>query len=124
MEVNQGVGGGGGSNLPIGPQPSADSVSVTIATDQTAIPVYISGMASLLNSLKSLKVVTGNGSYRLSVDVNNITAGVITTVGTVTTVGSITALQNQVNMGGVSAFALIQATLRNAFANGVRRNIS
>lgn len=87
-----------------------------------SIDSTIGWLKTLVRLLKPLSIVTGGGSNRLSVDVNAVAS--VTTVTTVTTVASVTAVQNQVNMGGVSAFTMQQAMLRNAFANGIRNNIS
>lgn len=93
---------------------------------QPASEGSLTWMKALSRLLKPLSIVTGGGSNRLSIDVNNITAGALTSVGTVTTVTTTTTVgtvTNQVNMGSVSAFTLQQALLRNAFANGIRANI-
>ena len=75
-------------------------------------------LKSLIRLLKPLSIVTGGGSNRLSIDVNS---GTITTVTTVTTVSTVS---NQTNLGNVSGFVLQQSSMRNAFANGIRRNLS
>lgn len=79
-------------------------------------------LKSLIRLLKPLSIVTGGGSNRLSVDVNSVT-GAVGTVTTVTTVTTVASMTNQVNMGNVAGFTLQQALLRNAFANGIRRNL-
>jgi hypothetical protein len=72
----------------------------------------------ILLLLKPLGIITGGGSNRLSVDINNIAGG---TVGTVTTV---TAVNNQVAMGGVAAFDLMKSMSRTAYNSGVRAKLS
>lgn len=79
-------------------------------------------LKSLIRLLKPLSVVTGGGSNRLSVDVNSVT-GAVSTVTTVTTVTTVASTTNQVNMGNVAAFTMQQSLLRNAFANGIRKNL-
>lgn len=92
-----------------------DDVEVLPATEGT-----LAWLKSISRLLKPLSIVTGAGSNRLSVDINNITTGNLSTINSVT---SVTATQNQVNMGNVAAFTMQQALLRNAFANGIRANI-
>ena len=71
--------------------------------------------------LKPLGIISGNGSNRLNIDVNNIsTMGTVTTV---TTVGTVSTVQNQANMGGVSAFDLMKAMSRTAYNGGIRSKI-
>lgn len=79
-------------------------------------------LKSLIRLLKPLSIVTGGGSNRLSVDVNAVT-GAVSTVTTVTTVTTVASATNQVNMGNVAAFTMQQSLLRNAFANGIRKNL-
>ena len=90
----------------------------------------------ILLLLKPLAQITGAGSNRLSVDVNNIgtlpTLANVTTVATVsavtnvTTVASVTASTtvNQTNMGGVTAFELMKAMSRTAYNEGIRSRLS
>lgn len=82
-------------------------------------------LKSLIRLLKPLSIVTGGGSNRLSVDVNAVTGtvGTVTTVTTVTTTNTVGSVTNQVNMGNVAAFTMQQSLLRNAFANGIRKNL-
>jgi len=75
----------------------------------------------ILLLLKPLGIITGGGSNRLSVDINNIAGGTVTTVTTVTTVG---AVNNQVAMGGVAAFDLMKSMSRMAYNSGVRAKLS
>ncbi len=79
-------------------------------------------LKSLIRLLKPLSVVTGGGSNRLSVDVNAVT-GAVGTVTTVTTVTTVASATNQVNMGNVAGYTMQQSLLRNAFANGIRKNL-
>lgn len=81
--------------------------------------------------LKPLGQITGAGSNRLSVDVNNITggsvavsSGTVTTVSTVTTVTTVSTVANQTNIANVSAFDLLKATSRTAYNTGNRSNIT
>lgn len=77
--------------------------------------------------LKPLGQVTGAGSNRLSVDINNIvggTVGTVTTVTTVTTCSTVSSVTNQANMGGVAAFELMKAMSRTAYNTGIRQNIT
>ena len=70
--------------------------------------------------LKPLSQVTGAGSSRLSVDINNIVGGTVTTVSTVTTATTVGTVTNQTNMGGVSAFELQKAISHSAYAQSIR----
>lgn len=80
------------------------------------IKSLIQGMA------KPLMQVTGNGSSRLSVDVNALT-GTVGTVSTVTTVTTVNTVSNQLNIGGVNAFELQKANSMAAFSLSVRPHI-
>lgn len=90
------------------------------ANENLATEGGITLLRRIFQLLKPLGVVTGGGSNRLSVDVNNVT-GAVATVTTVTTVGTV---NNQGNMGGVSAFELMKAMSRTAYNSGVRANIT
>lgn len=72
-------------------------------------------LKTIVKMLKPLSIVQGTGSNRLSISVD---------AGTLPTVSSVTTVQNQANAGGVSMFMLQQASARNAFANGIRSNIT
>ena len=89
-------------------------------------------MRALLQLLKPLSFIT-SGTGRLSVDVNAITGGTITTVtgvttvSTVTTVATVTAVTNVggiTNIGGLSGFELQYNTARGAYAQCVRSRIT
>lgn len=114
VKISVSGGGGGGTSMVT----NRDNVQINPATEETTF-----WLKSLLRLLKPLSIVTGGGSNRLSVDVNNITAGTITTVSTVTTTTTVGSVTNQVNMGNVAAFTMQQSLLRNAFANGIRKNL-
>lgn len=83
--------------------------------------------------LKPLQQITGGGSNRLSVDINNVTGGTIgtvttvtgvTTVSTVTSVTTVGSVTNAANVGGVSAFDMMKALSRQAYNSGIRTKIS
>jgi hypothetical protein len=76
----------------------------------------------ILKLLAPLGIVTGAGSNRLNVDVTAVNA--VTTVTTVTTVSTLSALTNQVNTGGVNSFVILKDQSRNAYANGIRNNLT
>ena len=121
-----------------------DGVAVDVSTENP-LPVLDAEVLSLLKLLiarvQPLSIITGAGSNRLSVDVNNIIGGTVTTVGTVnalTTVGTVNALTtvgtvntvtnvanvaNQTQMGGVTAFGLMHAASRTAFNTGTRTRL-
>ena len=86
-------------------------------------------LRAIFRLLKPLGFITGSGSNRLNVDVNNLTGSVATvstvgTVGTVTTVGTCSAVTNLANVGNVNSFDLMKAMSRAAYNTGVRSNIS
>lgn len=78
----------------------------------------------IFQALKPLGQVTGAGSNRLSVDINNIVGGLINTVTTVGTVTNVNTVVNLAGVGGVAAFDLMKAQSRTAFNTGNRSNIS
>lgn len=73
--------------------------------------------------LKPLGQITGGGSNRLSVDVNNVVGGTIGTVSTVTTVTTVSTVSNQTNMGGVAAFDMLKAMSRAGYVQGIRTRL-
>ena len=81
--------------------------------------------------LKPLQQVTGAGSNRLSVDVNNITGGTISTVSTVTTVTTVTtcstvsnvAASTLTNIANVWGFDTAKAISRQAYNSGIRARL-
>lgn len=83
-------------------------------------------LKQVVRLLKPLNIVTGAGSNCLSVDVNSVTGTIaaVTTVTTVTTTTTVGTVSNQTNIGNVSAFTLQQSLTRNAFANGIRGNLT
>ena len=66
-------------------------------TDGNIVSPAEEGSLSLLRRifqlLKPLGIISGNGSNRLSVDINNISGGTVGTVSTVTTVTTVTREQ-------------------------------
>lgn len=73
--------------------------------------------------LKPLGTIQGLGSNRLSVSIGEAASATLGAVATVTTVASVTAVQNQANMGGITAYDLIKAMSRTAYNGGVRSKI-
>jgi hypothetical protein len=94
--------------------------------------------AMLRNLLPSLAIDSSTQRVRVVLESisSALTLGTITTVGTVTTVttvatvtsvttvASVTAVQNIVNIGGVQAAGLVNDTLFNAWATGIRGRIT
>lgn len=92
----------------------------------------------IIQLLKPLGFITGGGSNRLNLDVNNIVGGTITTVsniaaGTVTancninanqTLGTVSTITNIPTIGGVNTFDLMKAMSRTAYNSGIRSNIN
>lgn len=91
------------------------------AFEDLATESAVGMLRRIFNLLKPLGIITGGGSNRLSVDVNNITGGTIATVTTTTTVGTV---NNQAQMGGIAAFDLMKTMSRIAYENGVRSRIT
>jgi len=77
----------------------------------------------LLSLLKPLSIIS-NGSYRLNLDVNNITSGTLTSVGTITTVTTVATVTNVTNFGGIGAFNLQKNIAHGSFSSCVRNNIT
>lgn len=102
-------------------------MSLRNAFSEVSTEDSLSVVKRILKLLRPLGIVTGAGSNRLSVDINNITGGNLGTVTTVTTVSTVTAVAavtNQVNMGGVTAFDLMKAMSRTAYNTGPRSKLS
>jgi len=87
----------------------------------------------LLILVRPLGIITGGGSNRLSVDVNNVAT--VTTVNSVTTVLSVTGVtnvanvaaavvSNQTNTGGVNSFVVAKDTSRLAYNTGIRSQLT
>lgn len=93
-------------------------------------------LRSIFRLLKPLGFITGGGSNRLNLDVNNIVGGTITTVSnvstlptlanvtTVATVSTVSTVTNVPTIGGVSSFDLMKAMSRTAYNSGIRSNIN
>jgi hypothetical protein len=99
-------------------------VKLENTADETIDPSTAEGLTLLRRIfylLKPLGQITGSGSNRLSVDINNVVGGTIGTVSTVTTVSSLT---NLASVGGVAAFDQMKATSRMAYNTGIRANIT
>ncbi len=87
----------------------------------------------LLILLRPLGIITGAGSNRLSVDVNNVAS--VTTVNSVTTVTTVSGVtnvtnvnnaivSNQTNTGGVNSFVVAKDTSRLAYNIGIRNQLT
>ena len=112
-----------------------DGNTINPATEES-----LSLLKRILTLLKPLGNITGGGSNRLNIDVNNITNGItiagaqtlanVTTVGTVTNLGTLTTVTtvgtvtNQAQIGGIVAFEQLRSINRVGYANGIRANIS
>ena len=112
-----------------------DGNTINPATEES-----LSLLKRILTLLKPLGNITGGGSNRLNIDVNNITNGItiagaqtlanVTTVGTVTNLGTLTTVTtvgtvtNQAQIGGIVAFEQLRSINRVGYANGKRANIS
>lgn len=109
---------------------SDDSV-VNPAEDES-----ITLLRRIFQALKPLSIVTGSGSNRLSLDVNNITGGTLGTVSTVTTVTTVTTVATVTNVTNLvpgtgtigpvtgGGFELMKALSRQSYNTGVRANLS
>lgn len=81
----------------------------------------------IFQALKPLGQITGAGSNRLSIDVNNLAGGSLATINSVNTVTTVTTtgtINNLAGVGGVAAFDLMKTQSRTAFNTGNRSNIS
>ena len=108
-------------------------VQIISVPGQDSVTEGITLLRRMLAVMKPFGVITGGGSNRLSIDINNITGGALESVGTVTTVtgvttvntvSSVSTVQNQAQMGGITAFDLMKAMSRTAYNSGIRSNIS
>jgi|SRR5665213_2921028 len=99
---------------------NSSGVMVDPSTEET-----LNELKRILQLLKPLGIVTGLGSNRLNIDVNNITTlptlALVTTVTTVTTVGNVA---NQTLTGNVNSFMQIQGQMRMAAQLGIFNNIT
>lgn len=106
------------------------------AFDKVASESTLSLLKSIRTLLKPLGIITGGGSNRLSVDINNVSSSVnvaqataanlnatvsLAASQTLTTVGTV---NNQAQMGGVAAFDLAKAMSRAAYNTGIRAKLS
>lgn len=139
------------NNIPtIGQKPMSGSMPVTIAYDQSALPISASFSGALglkdttstqinpatddsvtylrrmVKQVDSLAVV--DSAQRQKVTIDSITTAL--TLTTVTTVGTVTTVTNAVPVGNIATFSGVDArylyidTARNAFANGIRQNLA
>jgi len=100
---------------------NASGIPINPATEDSLIM-----LKRILTLLKPLGQITGGGSNRLSVDVNNVVAfaATVPTVTTVTTVSTVSTVSNQTNIAGISAFEMLKALSRDAYNNGIRSRLS
>lgn len=98
-------------------------------TDSNPFPVTIvsQGLTVLQRIaalLKPLQQITGGGSNRLSVDVNNVTSGTIGTVTTVTTVSTVTAVSSLTNYANIWTFDQAKAISRLTYNQSIRSRVT
>lgn len=87
----------------------------------------ITMLKRIFTLLKPLGQITGSGSNRLSIDINNAanaTLGTVTGVTTVTTVTTVGTVTNQSQMGGIAAFEMMKELSRSAYNTGIRSRLS
>lgn len=89
-------------------------------------------LRAIFRLLKPLAFITGGGSNRLNVDVNNVTTlpslagntlGALTTVSTVTTTSNVTNLATS-TFGPSPTFEFLKAMSRTGYNTGIRSNIT
>lgn len=93
--------------------PEIEAVKVLDPDGNSVVPAREDSLTLLrriMHLLKPLSQITGGGSSRLSVDINNV-------VTTVTTVNNLAAI------GSISAFDMVRSNNRAAYATGIRANI-
>ena len=103
----------------------ADGVTPTAISEIDPLPIRSQALDVLRRIaalLKPLQQITGGGSNRLSLDVNNITGGTVTTVTTVSTVTNVAA-STLTNVANVWAFDQAKAMSRQAYNSGIRARI-
>jgi hypothetical protein len=92
-------------------------------------------LRAIFRLLKPLGFITGSGSNRINLDVNNVTTipslstntlGTVTTLSTVTTVTTATNITNLATstIGPTPTFELLKAMSRTAYNSGIRANIT
>ena len=93
-------------------------------------------LRAIFKLLKPLGFITGSGSNRLNVDVNNITTlptlGTVTTVSGVTAVTTVTTVTTTTNLtnlatstfGPSPTFEFLKAMSRTGYNTGIRSNIT
>ena len=92
-----------------------------------AVPTADIGLVFLrqiLQLLKPLGMITGAGSNRLSIDVNNLVGGNISTVSSVTNVTTVAAVNNLGAVGSVAAFDTAKAMSTMAYNTGIRLKLN
>jgi hypothetical protein len=79
----------------------------------------------IFQALKPLGQITGSGSNRLSIDVNNIVGGSVSISGTPTiTVTNLTSATGSIGPVSGGGFDLLKALSRQAYNSGIRANIT
>lgn len=102
--------------------PEIEAVKVLDPDGNSVVPAREDSLTLLrriMHLLKPLSQITGGGSSRLSVDINNVTGS----VATVTTVTAVTTVNNLAAIGSISAFDMVRSNNRAAYATGIRANI-
>jgi hypothetical protein len=113
------------------PASEAGLQSITnLSTDTNALLNSLSEALNVLQriakNLESLQVVDANQRQRVTVDsiAGSLTLGTVTTVSTVTAVSGVGSVTSLNQLGGVPTIFLQTDVARQAFATGIRRNLT
>lgn len=97
----------------------ADDTTINPAEDES-----ITLLRRIFQALKPLGQITGAGSNRLSIDVNNIVGGTVTTVTTATNLTNLTPGAGAIGPVTGGGFDLMKTLSRQAYNSGIRSNIT
>ena len=103
---------------------SANGLLADIKSGLQALSDSSQTLRRIAQLLKPLSQVTGGGSNRLSVDINNVTSGTLTTVSTVSSVTAVAAVGSIGSIGGVYSFDMMKAQSRTAYNTGIRAKVT
>lgn len=113
---------------------NGDPITDTNPFPVTPVSQGLTVLQRIAALLKPLQQITGGGSNRLSVDVNNVVGGsvaissgtvtTVTTVSTVTTVTGVTAVSSLTNFANVWTFDQAKAISRLTYNQGIRSRVT
>lgn len=102
---------------------NGDPITDTNPFPVTPVSQGLTVLQRIAALLKPLQQITGGGSNRLSVDVNNVAGGSVA-VSTVTTVTGVTAVSSLTNFANVWTFDQAKAISRLTYNQGIRSRVT